>query len=102
MQTGKLECCREARSYVQAKEVNPSGHYSTHDRASPKKGSEPVFRPSCAHTFDLAHGLSLAWTPMVFAYFLAQSCCVEYMNLLEVRQGRGLKPSSDTYKLNNQ
>lgn len=96
MQTGELGCCWEARSYVQPREVNPSGHYSTHDRASPERGFEPVFRPSCVH------GLSLASTPRVFAYFLAQSCCVEYMNLLEVRQDMGLKPGSDTYKLNNQ
>lgn len=87
---------------MQPREVNPSGHYSTHDRASPERGFEPVFRPACVHTFDLAHGLSLAGTPMVFAYFLAQSCCVEYMNLLEVRQDMGLKPGSDTCKLNKQ
>lgn len=51
--------------------------------------------------FHLALAFYSTQNAMFFAFFLAKSSCLEYMNLLKVRQDMGLKPGSATYKLNN-
>ena len=61
---------------------------------SPQREFEPVFSlflipPLHVPAFHLAHDLSSSWNASVFAFCLAQSCCLEHMNLLQVRQDMG-------------